>query len=406
MDQNNQTNLNPSSPAQENTGPRASFSVPISQPQQPFASPQPPFGQPASFPEAGRIPPMPLPTSNQAYQQPLFGQQAPVFEAEQLPPMQMPTSNQAYQQPPFGHPTPVPHADQLPPMSHPAPNQPYQQSPFDQMHSAMPNWAPVQAAQASVKKMPEIAVAIALALRFLTRIPVSVAPQDDTPENNRRALVFYPFAGIAIGLIAGLITLIADWIGMSRLLGAAIGVSAWVTVTGALHLDGLLDSFDGFAFAGSPERRLEIMKDLQHGTYALIGGMMFLMLKIFATAYFAPRNFVFLALFAASVARLTVLFVAERETVISPNGLAADLKAKIDSATVRRAAVFPILMLVPLAIVFRWKLLFVCLIPAAPLAVAQLAKRKIGGINGDVLGATIELTELWTLLLFTINPFS
>ena len=81
----------------------------------------------------------------------------------------------------------------------------------------------------------------ALAVQFLTRIPLNI---NITVSDQRlgQSVLFYPLVGLLIGMILILIARLLP--GMSFAIHAAIILSAWVLLTGGLHLDGLADCSD------------------------------------------------------------------------------------------------------------------------------------------------------------------
>ena len=83
-------------------------------------------------------------------------------------------------------------------------------------------------------------------------------------------------------MLAGIDWLLG-WVVPHRRNGGA-GAGPWVLVTGALHLDGFLDSCDGLFGGHTPEARLRIMRDERAGAFAVIGGILLMLLKYAALA--------------------------------------------------------------------------------------------------------------------------
>ena len=108
-----------------------------------------------------------------------------------------------------------------------------------------------------------------IALPFLTTIPVKVSGKIG-PKEFGRAMAWFP----AVGLLLGGILALAD-LGTRTLLppavSAAITLALWVLLTGALHLDGLMDCCDGLLAARDPEKRLDILRDTHMGAFAVVG---------------------------------------------------------------------------------------------------------------------------------------
>jgi len=96
------------------------------------------------------------------------------------------------------------------------------------------------------------------AVAFLTRIPVGRAVAIG-PDDVGRSVVFFPFVGAGVGALAGLAAEGLDG-PLPAFAAGALGVAVALVLTGALHLDGLADTADGFG-ARDREHRLEVMRD-------------------------------------------------------------------------------------------------------------------------------------------------
>src|SRR3989338_7042633 len=107
-----------------------------------------------------------------------------------------------------------------------------------------------------------------IALQFLTCLPIRLASMP-TAEQLGRSLLWYPLVGFLLGLLlCGLSNLLA---GSPSLLHAALLLTAWVVLSGGLHLDGLADSADAWLGGlGDRERTLLIMKDPRSGPIAVV----------------------------------------------------------------------------------------------------------------------------------------
>ncbi|KPV56855.1 cobalamin biosynthesis protein CobS [Paenibacillus sp. A3] len=119
--------------------------------------------------------------------------------------------------------------------------------------------------------------ACAAAFQFLTRLPVPVK-LDYHDALFRRSVVFYPLVGLVLGLIAAAVGLLLTSL-LPPLPAAALLLGIWVLLTGALHLDGLMDTADGILSHRSRERMLEIMKDSRVGAMGVIAAVLVLLLK-------------------------------------------------------------------------------------------------------------------------------
>lgn len=234
---------------------------------------------------------------------------------------------------------------------------------------------------------------IAVALSLLTRLPIRLRPE--TYGRGAAAVWAYPLVGLVLGAAAGLVG--------SALLGAGAGlaalgaIAATVILSGAMHEDGLADVADGFWGGWERARRLEIMKDSQIGTY----GVMALILG------FAARWWALTQLFEAGYLLEITLAVGLLSRAGMPVLMAWLPHARRDglSRSVGRPAPWRAGLAVVLALGGGVLTLGAATLPVAlalALVVAGLgliARAKIGGQTGDVLGASQQLSEITALCL-------
>lgn len=233
------------------------------------------------------------------------------------------------------------------------------------------------------------------ALRFLTTFPLGKPGKWDKGEFSR-SILWYPVVGILIGLTVatayGLLNLL-----FPSSLCALLAVAGWTIVTGGLHLDGVSDCADGFFYAGTQEARLKIMKDVHHGTYGLLALFFTLMLKAAAISSLTVKQAFYVLPLAAALGRLGVL-IQLRLPLLSNNGLAASLKSALPRHAFLKAAIIPVI----LALVGLLTGIILFLVAAVSwYLIGKFALKHVGGVNGDVLGLTIEWTELLILLAFS-----
>ena len=233
-----------------------------------------------------------------------------------------------------------------------------------------------------------------VALQFLTQLPVRF---DAQPSNKiiGRSLLYYPLVGLIIGaLLVGLGWLLSS---APALIAAALLVTAWVILTGGLHLDGLADCADAWIGGmGDSEKTLAIMKDPACGPAGVVAILLIILLKLTALhALFMTDNWV--ALLIAVVIGRTLLPVLLLTTpYVRSNGLGYILSAyqpKRLSIIVVAATVAAILLATRfygLWLIISTAILF--------LVLRYLMLRRIGGTTGDTAGAVVEVTETAVLL--------
>jgi adenosylcobinamide-GDP ribazoletransferase len=232
------------------------------------------------------------------------------------------------------------------------------------------------------------------AASFLTRLPLE-GRGGAGAEGVGRGCWAFPLVGGVVGALTGAIALAAD--GLVTLAAATLAVAAGLLLTGALHLDGLADSADSLG-GSSRERALEIMRDHSVGTYGAAAIVLDLILRTGLVSTLLERSDVLVPLaVAGAVSRAAILPLA----LALPYARALPGPGAALSGRLRGGRVaLGVALAATLAIAAAGSAGFVALAlaTAVVLALGHLAQRCLGGITGDVLGATIELAELAVLL--------
>ena len=244
-----------------------------------------------------------------------------------------------------------------------------------------------------------------LALQFLTRLPTPEL--EPRPEDLGRSVLAYPLVGLILGLIVVIVGIALSSIpGAPTLLVAALVLTVWVGLTGALHLDGLADTVD--AWVGGqrhPERARGIMKDPACGPMAVAALILVLLLKGTALVAVMQAGAWMALLLAIVLGRLVppVLFLTT--PYVNPVGLGAEMAQHLP----RRAAIGTVGVAALLAMVLGlvsglWGVIPALLAGALLLwGGTRLLKNWLGGFTGDTAGATLELVETSVLVILVLT---
>lgn len=228
------------------------------------------------------------------------------------------------------------------------------------------------------------------AVAFLTRIPIKTRLD---AADIARGSIFFPLVGAGIGAAMGGT---AD--GLTGTLGTALAavcaLAVGAVLTGALHLDALADSADALG-ATTRERALEIMRDHAIGAYGTIAVVLDLLAKGAALAVLAAHDDgLRYAVCAAAVARVVPVLLSQ---VLPYARQGEGLGRALDAAGWTRAAIAVAIAAGLCAWLDTLPLLGA---GAAVLVIAYVAARRaLGGVTGDVLGAAAEVTEVVALVV-------
>ncbi len=240
--------------------------------------------------------------------------------------------------------------------------------------------------------------AVLVALQFLTRLPLRIEPQPAAREIGL-SLACYPVVGLLLGAVLWGAALVVS--GLPSLLGAAIVLVVWVSITGGLHIDGLADMADAWVGGhGDRERTLTIMKDPRSGPVAVAVVNCLLLLKFAALAalathlHAAPWRDMRLAagcILPPLLARTAIPVLFAYTPYVRAQGIAQDLTAH-QSRTA--GAVTVALTVIGTLAACRGR--GAIALGAAVIAYAIVRSglvRRLGGFTGDGAGALIEIIE-------------
>jgi adenosylcobinamide-GDP ribazoletransferase len=203
-----------------------------------------------------------------------------------------------------------------------------------------------------------------------------------------------------VGLGIGALLVVADHLLVfvfPPLLVALLVLALWKCLTGGIHLDGLADCLDGLA-GSDPERSLAIMRDSRVGVFGALGLILLLLIEWVTLAELPPHLRWRALLLAPMAGRFTPVLLARVSVPATPgHGQgAAFIRGVTLWALVSGGG---LLLLVPGLLLWPWG----WAVTAAGLAVAWGGARffalRLGGLTGDGLGASVELTELGILLV-------
>src|SRR6201995_5546400 len=139
-----------------------------------------------------------------------------------------------------------------------------------------------------------------IAISLCTRLPVGpTAPPGD--GDVARASWAFPVAGILVGLVGALAYWLAIRLNVAPIPAAALALAATMALTGAMHEDGLADSFDGLG-GRTRDQKLEIMRDSRLGTFGALALVVTLLLRWSTLADIAEPRYVAIALISANAA--------------------------------------------------------------------------------------------------------
>ena len=231
---------------------------------------------------------------------------------------------------------------------------------------------------------------MALALQFLTRVPIRFRSLD--PARLSRASAWFPAVGLLVGgAAAGVYVLVAPHLG--RPLAALASVLSMILITGGLHEDGLADCADAFGGGWTCEDRLRILKDSRIGSFGALALIVSIAGRVLLLANLPADTAIKYLISASVVARWPPLPLS---VLLKPAGGLEGQGRRIADGMSWRTAVFGTVMAIAIVVLFlrssAWQPIVAVVILTA--FSGMYYQRRLGGITGDCMGATIQISEI------------
>jgi adenosylcobinamide-GDP ribazoletransferase len=243
----------------------------------------------------------------------------------------------------------------------------------------------------------------AAAIGFLTLLPCGRSWPDGRMP---RSVGWYGWVGWLLAAAAILpLTLVRRYMGapdvLHALLYGVLVVGLWSLLTRFLHWDGLADTADGVWGGSTPERRLEIMHDSRVGSFGVAAMVLAALVQIASVTLLLSRGALWPLLVAPVVARFSASLAAWELPAARTDGLGAAVAGPpgLYERLVAGASLLFLLVCIALGATSRQFIIVAAVGIVAGLVLPRALSKPVGGMTGDILGATVLLVE--TIILLT-----
>ncbi|MDR1080395.1 MAG: adenosylcobinamide-GDP ribazoletransferase [Deltaproteobacteria bacterium] len=237
-------------------------------------------------------------------------------------------------------------------------------------------------------------------LAFLTILPLD-KDERFTAEDFGRFPGMFPLVGLVLGLFLLLLRFVMAAPGVPDPVVAIVLVTIHVIFTRGFHLDGLADTMDALLSHRTREEKLRIMKDPHQGTFGVLSILLDVLLKTALLTALLRTGIVPLALVLFPVlGRWSVSVVATMcRYARREGGLGQPLVDNAGGREFAEAAVLTVVIAAPFGLLALGAAAFATL---CGLALVYVWNRTLEGITGDLMGATVELTEVAVLFFLVM----
>ena len=243
------------------------------------------------------------------------------------------------------------------------------------------------------------------ALRFLTVIPVPRRREVSTEEVGA-SQGYFPLVGLFLGaILAGV-----NWL-LSLILPASIVnviiIIALLLLTGALHIDGFIDTCDAFFGRRTPQKRWQIMSDSRVGSFGVVGAFCLLLLTYVSLGGISEAYKMTALILMPALSRWSMVYAIFAFPYAKPAGLGKTFKEQANRKKLALATSLVLASTLGLLVIKGLSLLLVGLalvfmVWLVAVAAGLLLRQKFAGLTGDSYGAINEVTQVFVLILFCL----
>ena len=243
---------------------------------------------------------------------------------------------------------------------------------------------------------------------FLTKLPAPPLHKA-TKEDWGRIAPYFTLIGFILAFILYFFAKLFLHFQVPVLFSALLVLLIWNLITGCLHLDGLMDTFDGIN-CQDPERKVDAMKDSRIGAFGAIAGIFLILLKLTALCTILLNKMFFIIVFSLPLARLISVYSftflsKNKNSGVSSSLLLSGIKKPQDLAVnlfVFLSVVIFCFLYFHLSAAYLFLLLVSFFIG---LSWTYWLENHFKGHTGDTFGALIELSEVTMLSLGVIFKY-
>ena len=228
---------------------------------------------------------------------------------------------------------------------------------------------------------------------FLTIFPSS----NSTLENIAKYMYVFPIVGVFIGLLVGGMGFGLSFF-LDPLLVSLLVVASIAIVTGIHHADGLADFADGLMVKGSKERKLKAMKDLSTGSAGIVAIVLYLIGLVVTISLTSGFDLFKAILISEILAKFSMVLMASLGNSASVGSNSPFVTMMKDRRKLVAAFFITLILIGLVGETIGFVMLGITV--GVTLFLLALTTRSFGGITGDVLGSTNELTRLASLMVF------
>ena len=252
--------------------------------------------------------------------------------------------------------------------------------------------------------MSNLFKSMAITFAMYSKIPVRSFEWEK--ENMKYCLLFLPVVGIVEGIFLIVFSIFLNKLNINPVLIAAVLTVLPILYTGGIHMDGFLDTMDALGSNQDRQKKLSILEDSNSGAFAIIGGLVYILLYFASMLTFAGFEKVYIL----AIAYMLIRAYSALSLIVFKNargsGLAFEFADKSLICTNRIVLISFILLGSAAMIIVNINYGLLCAISTFLVFMYYRVKsfEEFGGITGDLAGYFLQLAELVVVLVLALAP--
>ena len=252
--------------------------------------------------------------------------------------------------------------------------------------------------------MSNLLKSMAITFAMYSKIPIRSFKWEK--ENMKYCLLFLPVVGIVEGIFLIVFSVFFYKLRINPILIAAFLTVLPILYTGGIHMDGFLDTMDALGSNQDKQKKLAILKDSNSGAFAIIGGLVYILLYFAAMLTFNSA----VKIYILAISYMLIRAYSALALIVFKNargsGLAFEFSKKSLIYTNRAVLIIFILLGSAAMIIVNVNYGLLCAISTFLVFLYYRVKsfEEFGGITGDLAGYFLQLAELVVVLVLALAP--
>ncbi len=231
---------------------------------------------------------------------------------------------------------------------------------------------------------------------YFSILPINFKASDDLSKKEVLAsmLFFLPLVGFILGL--GTVVLFS-FLAHLEWYGAIVSAVVYMMLYGFIHTEAVIDVADAIYASHSGKDAYAVIKEPTVGAMGVLYAMGFVLLKVSGIVYLFTHNYFMEFVAVLIISRVSLLLLFKVHTFNS--SFATQLK---DTLSLKYfISSYLIFMLIGSLLISNFIILLILGLLLS-LGISFYIKSKIGFVNGDVLGTTLESVEILLFLAIAL----